>query len=43
MEDVRKTFKAPWDWLLILMTSGITILLLGLNYYTPGAMPTLIT
>ncbi|PAU93231.1 hypothetical protein CK503_12465 [Aliifodinibius salipaludis] len=43
MDDVRRTFKAPWDWLLILMTSGVTILLLGLNYYTPGVVSTLIT
>lgn len=43
MENIRKTFKAPWDWLLILMTSGVTILLLGLNYYTPGIVSTLIT
>ncbi len=43
MKEIRKTFKAPWDWLLILMTSGVTILLLGLNYYTPGTMPTLLT
>ncbi|MDZ7657679.1 PH domain-containing protein [Fodinibius sp.] len=43
MEEIRKTFKAPWDWLLILMTSGITLLLLGLNYYTPDVITTLIT
>ncbi len=43
MENGRKTFKAPWDWLLILMTSGVTLLLLGLDYYTPGFIPTLIT
>ncbi len=43
MDDVRKTFKAPWDWLLILMTSGITVLLLALDYYTSGIIPTLIT
>ncbi|MEL7834067.1 PH domain-containing protein [Fodinibius sp. Rm-B-1B1-1] len=43
MGEARTTFKAPWDWLLILMTSGITILLLGLNYVMPGTIPTLIT
>lgn len=43
MDDIRKTFKAPWDWLLIVMTSGVILLLLGLNYYTPGTIYTLIT
>ena len=43
MEEVRRTFKAPWDWLLILMTSGITVLLLGLDYYSSGIISTLIT
>jgi hypothetical protein len=43
MENGRKTFKAPWDWLLILMTSGVTLFLLGLDYYTLGVIPTLIT
>ena len=43
MEEIRKTFKAPWDWLLILMTSGVTLLLLGLAYYSSGIIPTLVT
>lgn len=43
MDNVRQTFKAPWDWLLILMTSGITLLLLGLDYYTVGIISTLVT
>lgn len=43
MTDIRITFKAPWDWLLILMTSGVTLLLLGLDYYSSGIIPTLVT
>ena len=43
MVEIRKTFKAPWDWLLILMTSGVTLLLLGLDYYSSGIIPTLVT
>lgn len=43
MSEIRKIFKAPWDWLLIVMTSVITVLLLALDYYTSGIIPTLIT
>lgn len=43
MEKVRKTFKAPWDGLLIVMTSGITVLLLGIDYYSSSMPPALIT
>jgi hypothetical protein len=43
MKEIRKTFKAPWDWLLILMTSGVTLLLLGIDYYSSGIIPTLVT
>lgn len=43
MKKFRKTFKAPWDWLLILMTSGVTLLLLGMNYFNSGPIPTIIT
>lgn len=43
MDDIRMTVKAPWDWLLILMTTGVTMLLLGLNYFSTGTVSTLVT
>lgn len=35
-KTMRKVFKAPWDFKLIAITSGIIILFAALNYATPN-------
>ena len=43
--EMRKQFRAPWDLLLIIMTTFIVGLLLGLNYLYPSQsiIPTIIS
>lgn len=43
--EIRKQFRAPWDYLLIIITISIVGLLLGLNYLysSHSVIPTILT
>lgn len=44
MNNIRTQFRAPWDYLLIIITSIIVIGLLALNYFfNQSLIPTIIT
>jgi len=40
---MRKQFRAPWDLLLIVVTTGISVFLIWLYYIIPGLFQTVIT
>lgn len=43
MNELRKNFRAPWDFTLITVTSFVVVGLLALNFYTQSLVPTIFT